>query len=459
MFTRFPHTSTARYYQRFHRRLLRLAVAVCAVFSVVNDPASASADALSRLAAATTPESVGMSSQRLGRIGKVFQAYVDRGEASGALALIARRGKLAYLESWGNRDRESGQPMTPDTIFRIYSMTKPITSVAIMMLHEEGHFFLDDPVSEYLPELATLSVQTEKIDPTVGTRKVATAAMESEMTIRDLLRHTAGFSYGFFGDTEVDKMYRQRGVLVEDDTIADTVNKLRDIPLRYEPGQRWHYSVSIDVLGRLIEVVSKQPLDQFFRERIFKPLQMNDTGFSVPSDKRERFAQLYKPAGLESSREAFLEEEYSKQIEVLEWEDIGGYGDDVTHFSGGGGLVSTAEDYWRFCQMMLNGGQLNGHRLLSRKSVELMTSDHLNGIPGFDRPGCSFGLGFMVVKDLGEAGSLGSPGVFSWGGAAGTRFWIDPQEELIGIFMVQILPHRTRMGDEFRLLTYQAIAD
>ena len=455
----FKRCSPTRFVAASRRAQHRTVIALWMALSVTVSSSTLWADSLSAIATAT-PEKVGLSPARLERIGKTFQAYVDRGEAAGALALIARRGKVAYVESWGDRDREADQPMTADTIFRIYSMTKPITSVAVMMLHEEGHFFLTDPITDFLPELANLQVQSESRDPITGEKLITISQATRPITILDLLRHTAGFSYGFFGDTQVDEIYRRRGVLVEDKTIAETVDKLSDIPLRFEPGRRWHYSVSVDVLGRLIEVVSKQSLDQFLRERMFEPLSMNDTGFFVPASKRDRLAQLYKPAGLKVSREAFLDDEkISKQIEVLNSEDVSSFSDATTHFSGGGGLVSTAADYLRFCQMMLDGGQLHGRRVLSRKTVELMTSDHLNGIPGFDRPGRSFGLGFQVVKDLGASGSLGSPGVYAWGGAAGTRFWIDPQEELIGIFMVQIMPHRTRMGDEFRLLTYQAIDD
>ena len=403
-----------------------------------------------------SPEDAGFSPSRLARIDLTFQNYVDRKEAAGAVALIARRGKVAYLQTWGDRDREQQKPMTEDTIFRIYSMSKPITSVAVMMLYEEGHFFLDDPVAKFLPELAGMQVQTERRDPKTGEVTTETRSAKRPITIRDLLRHTAGLTYGFFGDSEVDRAYRSQGILIDEDTIAQTVQKLGKIPLRFEPGDRWHYSVSVDVLGRLIEVVSNKPLDEFLRQRIFDPLGMGDTGFQVPESKRDRLAQLYTPKGTEASREAFLKgSPPTKEIEVLESNELSSYDESATHFSGGGGLVSTAADYWRFCQMMLNGG----HRILSRKSVELMTSDHLHGISGFARSGSTFGLGFAVTTDVGQAGSLGSVGSFSWGGAAGTRFWIDPQEELIGIFMVQILPHRTRMGEEFRLLTYQSIAD
>ncbi len=406
------------------------------------------------------PEEVGLSPDRLERINKTFEGYIDRKEAAGALALIARRGKIGYMQTWGDRDREAGKGMTEDTIFRIYSMSKPITSVAVMMLYEEGHFFLDDPVARFLPELAKMQVQIETRDPATGAVTIENKPATRQITIRDLLRHTAGLSYGIFGNTQVDQQYRAAGILAEDKTIADTVEKLGGIPLRFEPGTHWHYSVSVDVAGRLVEVISGQSFDKFLQERLFDPLGMVDTGFVVPEEKWDRFSVLYTPKGTEVDREAFLRGGPStKEIEPLESNDLSDFAEGSTYFSGGGGLVSTARDYLRFCQMMLDGGQLDGTRFLSRKSVELMTSDHLDGITGFSRGGSTFGLGFAVTTDVGKSGSLGSVGSFAWGGAAGTKFWIDPEEDLIGIFMVQILPHRTRMGDEFRLLTYQAIND
>ncbi len=405
------------------------------------------------------PESVGLSSERLNRIDTVMQGYVDREEAAGAVALIARRGKVAYLKSWGHQDREAGTAMNDDTIFRIYSMSKPITSVAVMMLHEEGHFFLDDPVAKFLPEFTDMLVQTETVDSKTGEVNTEDNPAKRPITIRDLLRHTAGLSYGIFGNTKVDQQYRELGVLTDDKDLSELVEKLGKIPLRFQPGTRWHYSVSVDVASRLVEVVSGMPFDQFLNQRVFNPLSMHDTGFRVPSAKASRFSVLYTPKGQPTGREAFLKEgPRTKLIEPLVSEDLGDFGEDTTFFSGGGGLVSTAHDYLQFCQMMLYGGKLNGHRILSRKSVELMTTDHLHGIKGFGGSE-TFGLGFAVLTHLGRGGKLGTEGTFDWGGAAGTKFWIDPEEDLIGIFMVQILPHRTRMGEEFRLLTYQAIDD
>ena len=405
------------------------------------------------------PEQIGLSVERLERIDNKISGYIDRQEAAGAMALIARDGKIGYVETWGHRDRESGAEMTEDTIFRIYSMTKPITSVAVMMLYEEGHFFLNDPVAKFLPELAKMEIQTESRDPETGEVKLETRTATNPIRIRDLLRHTAGFTYGIFGNTAVDKEYRTEGILAADEDIAETVTKLGKIPLRFEPGTRWHYSVSVDVAGRLVEVVSGKTLEEFFQQRIFEPLGMVDTGFRVSAEKRERFATLYTPKGTVANREAFISQgPMTKEIEPLNADDLSSYGESTTYFSGGGGLASTARDYLRFCQMMLNGGTLHGQRLLSRKTVELMTTSHMQGIEGF-RDASSFGLGFSIVEDVGGTAELGSKGTYAWGGAAGTKFWIDPKEKMIGIFMVQILPHRTRMGDEFRHLAYQAIDD
>ncbi len=410
--------------------------------------------------ATVAPVQVGLSAKRLQRIDDHIQGYIDRQEAAGALALIARRGKIAYVKQWGERDREAGKPMSADTIFRIYSMSKPITTAAVMMLLEEGHFFLNDPVAKFLPEFAEMQVQTETIDPNTGEVKLETKPATRPITIRDLLRHTAGFTYGIFGNTQVDQQYREAGILIKSVSLAETTKKLGRIPLRFEPGTQWHYSVSVDVAGRLVEVVSGLSFDEFLRQRLFDPLGMVDTDFQVPSYKRERLARLYTPKGTAvDRRDAFLTAPQSKQIVPMPVSpDMSDFDETTVFLSGGGGLVSTASDYWRFCQMMLEGGQLNGTRVLSRKSVELMTADHMTGIKGLGN-GSTFGLGFGLLQDIGQAAKLGSPGTYDWGGAAGTKFWIDPKEELIGIFMVQILPHQTKMGEEFRQLTYQAVAD
>ena len=423
----------------------------------------ASADGLPK----ATPEQVGLSEERLARITEKMNEDVENGELRGALAMVARNGRVAYFETAGMSDTEKKIPMTEDTIFRIYSMSKPITSVAVMMLFEEGQFFLTDPVSKFLPEMGGLGVIVDQegggdgpvfnlpegepgeIDPeATNLPDVTTVEAHRDMTIQDLLRHTAGLTYGFFGNSEVDQLYTQMGILTADKTIADTVAKLGKVPLKNQPGEVWHYSVAIDVLGRLVEVVSGQPFDDFLDERIFGPLGMEDTGFWVPDEKLDRFAQLYTAApegnGVVPSP-AFFSQNFVN---------------DPTHFSGGGGMVSTASDYLRFCQMMLNGGELDGERILSRKTVELMTTDHTSQIENsLHAGGYGFGLGFAVAQDLGLAAIPTSVGEYNWGGAAGTKFWIDPQENLIGIYMVQILPHPYTFGDEFKILAYQAIAD
>jgi len=423
------------------------------------------------------PERVGMSSERLARLSTHMHQAVEDGVMVGGLGVIARNGQVVYRETYGLADREAGKPMTDDAIFRIYSMSKPITSLAVMMLYEEGHFFLNDPVARYLPELANLEVAVSTADGG-GTRTTSdgttsraegdpdasppgqTRKPRRQPTIRDLLTHTAGFTYGAFGNTEVDQRYREAELLSDDLTLEEFTTRLGKIPLQYEPGTRWHYSVSVDVQGRLVEAVSGMRFGEFLEKRIFAPLGMVDTSFVVPDEKWPRVAQIYSPEGTPEGIDAFLAANDSTTLVVSSDSVNAGYRSGASFESGGGGLVSTADDYLRFAQMMLNGGELGGVRLLSPKSVELMTVNHLGELPmGFDSRGVGFGLGFAVALDQGDIGELGSVGEYNWGGAAGTRFWIDPEEQLIGIFMVQSIPHRTRLGSEFKNLTYQAIVE
>lgn len=422
------------------------------------------------------PDREGLDPERLQRIATQMNARVADGTMVGGMGMIARHDKIVYVDTWGMRDREAGKPMTEDTIFRIYSMSKPVTSVAVMMLYEEGKFFLNDPVARYIPELADLEVAVSTADGqtraesdgtesrTFGTgdeTKVGLTRKPSRQpTIRDLLRHTAGFTYGVFGNTEVDQQYRQAQMLVGHPSLQDFVAKLGQLPLQYEPGSRWHYSVAVDVLGRLVEVTSGMKLGDFLQQRIFEPLGMKDTGFTVPPEKADRFAQLYSPKGTREGTEAWLSQPTSRELVVAQDFANRNFKPGATFQSGGGGLVSTAMDYMRFCQMLLNGGALDGVRLLSPVTIALMTTDQLEDVPaGFRRKGVTFGLGFAVTEDQGEVGEVGSVGEYNWGGAAGTRFWIDPQQDLIGIFMVQSLPHRTRLADEFKILTYQAVVE
>ncbi|MDH3205463.1 MAG: beta-lactamase family protein [Gemmatimonadota bacterium] len=393
-----------------------------------------------------TPEEVGLSSERLARVSEVFSGYADEGRMAGAVGMVVRHGKLAWVDAWGSRDVAEQDPMQADDIFRIYSMTKPITSVAVMMLYEEGLFFLDDPVGRYLPELANLPVA--KLAEATGPDDIPTERAARQMTIRDLLRHTSGLTYGTFSNTAVDQLYRRDDV-GNQTTLADMVTALSDVPLAYHPGTTWNYSLSTDVLGRLVEVLSGQTFDAFLRERIFEPLGMDDTGFFVRPADRDRFAQIYGHAG---GRGGPL---------TLEAQETGGYTPEVTRFSGGGGLVSTARDYSRFAQMLLNGGELDGYRILSPTTIDLMTTDHL-GDDGtsFLAPGWGFGLGFTIKNQPALDGLPDSVGTYYWFGVAGTSFWIDPDRDLIGIFMIQIRPNRdVNFRDQFKRLVYQAVVD
>jgi CubicO group peptidase (beta-lactamase class C family) len=387
------------------------------------------------------PEEVGLSSERLARLSTVTHAHVETGQLPGAVLLVARYGRIAYFESFGYRDRAASAPMTKAAIFRIASMTKPITSVAVMTLQEEGKLQIYEPVSRYLPELAKPKVGVEKTDPQTGQKAFDTAEAQREITIQDLLRHTSGLTYGTRGDGPVKQLYREAKIGDRDITNAELVTKLGQLPLLYQPGTRWEYGVSTDVLGRLVEVVSGKSLGEFFEERIFRPLGMQDTAFQVPADKLDRSAQPWQRPGAPptaSPRDVAIA--YAFQ-------------------SGGGGLVSTASDYLRFCSMLLNGGEWQGVRLLGRKTVEYMTADHLGTIP-YESPGMGFGLGFQVRREVGVARLPGSVGEYGWAGAAGTVFWIDPSEQLIAIYMVQVSAQdRTYFRNQFKSLVSQAIVD
>jgi len=389
------------------------------------------------------PEEVGLSSERLQRIDDVFGSYAEEGRTGGVVGMVLRHGKLAYTGVWGMRDVETGDPAEADDIYRIYSMTKPITSVAVMMLYEEGHFFLTDPVGRYIPELANLPVA--KLSEATSPDDIPTERGRP-ITIQDLLRHTSGLTYGLFSNSVVDQLYVRNRVQSQP-TLADMVTEMGKIPLMYQPGTVWQYSLSTDVLARLVEVISGQSFDDFLRERIFEPLGMDDTGFYVPASERDRFARSYGHQGAERT---------------LTLGDTMGFTRPPTNLSGGGGLVSTAHDYSRFAQMLLNGGELDGARILGRKTIELMTTDHLpEGVPtGFLSPGWGFGLGFTVKNEAGKDGMPGSVGNYYWFGVQGTSFWVDPEEDLIGIFMIQIRPNRdVEFRNQFKRLVYQAVIE
>lgn len=381
------------------------------------------------------PEEVGMSAARLERIAPVMQRWIDDGKIPGALTMIAREGRLVHFEKFGMQDVATAKPIEFDTIFRIYSMTKPITSVAVMMLYEEGHFQLNTPVSEFIPAFKDMKVFVNHGDAIVDT--------EREVTVKHLLTHTAGLIYGGDWVHPINDRYREADFYGGD--LEHMAQELGNIPLLHQPGDAWNYGMSTDVLGYLVEVVSGMPFSEFLKKRIFEPLGMVDTDFSVPEEKADRYATLYEPTE-------------DGSIQVLENAPVSS-GPLSFHHSGGAGLQSTAADYLRFCQMMLNEGELDGVRLLGRKTVELITMNHIpDDWQPLWRTGCGFGLGFAVVTDVADTHALGSLGTYSWGGLASTTFWIDPVEELIGILMTQLIGDAP-FHPQFRVLTYQAIID
>ena len=383
------------------------------------------------------PEDVGMSTSRLERMIPVMQGYVDAGKIPCALTMIAREGKLVHFEKFGMQDIAAAKPIQFDTIFRLYSMTKPITSIAVMMLYEEGHFQLTTPVSEFVPAFKDMKVYTEDGSAIVNA--------EREVTIKHLLTHTAGLIYeSDREDHPIDQRYEDADLYGGD--LASMIQKLGDIPLLHQPGSAWKYGMSTDILGYLVQVVSGMPFETFLKTRIFNPLGMNDTGFSVRVENANRYSKVYE----------FGEDGNLQQIEKVH----AATGPLSFFHSGGGGLQSTAADYLRFCQMVLNGGELEGVRLLGRKTVELITMDHIsNDWRPNQRTGSGFGLGFAVVTDVADTHTLGSLGTCGWGGMASTTFWIDPVEALIGVFMTQLVGADSPFHAQFRTLTYQALTE
>jgi CubicO group peptidase (beta-lactamase class C family) len=399
------------------------------------------------------PEDVGLSSERLERIDGWMRRLVGDGKLAGVQTLVMRRGHVAWQRECGMADLARAKPMARDTIVRIYSMTKPLTSVAVMMLYEEGRFQLDDPISRFLPCFRDMRVLTG------GSRgKWDSVPAERDITFRDLLTHTSGLTYGFMESTLVDAMYRDRGVdfQTSDRSLGEVVELAASLPLVAQPGAEWNYSIATDVLGHLVAVISGRPFEDFLRERIVAPLGMVDTDFHVPREKLARFAANYTRG--EDGRPKLVDDPLESR-----------YGTPRKLCSGGGGLVSTAADYVRFCRVMLNKGELDGVRLLGRKSVELMTTNHLRGDmadmgqPRFSESpyyGIGFGLGFSVMLDPAKAQILGTPGEYAWGGAASTAFWIDPAEDMAVILLTQLMPSSTYpIRRELRVLAYQAIVD
>jgi len=393
------------------------------------------------------PEDVGLSSERLQRLSDVLQDYVDDGRLAGAVALVARSDMVVYLESFGYRDLESRSPMHEDAIFRIASQTKALVSVGIMMLQEQGLLLITDPVGKYLPEFQSTTVAEPRDD---GGYEVVEA--ERPITIRHLLTHTSGISYGdgVAADRWADAGIQGWYFAGRDEPIGSTVARMAALPFDAQPGERWIYGYSTDILGAVIERVSGLALDEFLRTRILEPLGMYDTHFYLPEEKRDRLAVVYS-----ATEDGAIERAPDPAGMVGQ----GAYVDGPRKsFSGGAGLLSTASDYARFLQMMLNGGELDGTRILSRKTVELMTVDHLRDLQLSD--GVGFGLGFSVVKDLGARGLPGSVGEFGWGGAYHSVYWVDPDEQLVVVYLTQLIP-ANGIDDhgKLRALVYQALDD
>ncbi len=383
------------------------------------------------------PETVGLSADKLGKIDEKVTQLIEEKKLAGCVVAVARRGQIAYLKAFGVRNKATGEPMEEDTIFRIYSMSKSIATAAALALVDEGKLELDAPVAKYLPELAKVRVFTAEGEPPVQPKRA--------MTVRDLMRHTSGLTYGFFGDTEVDKAYRKANVLVG--TLEELPQKLGELPLLDHPGERWVYSVASDVLGRLVEVASEHSFESFLEKRFFEPLQMRDTGFHVPRDKVSRFAANHGP-----------------ELVIADHPEKSRFLKPPAMASGGGGLVSTTRDYLRFLQMIAQGGTFEGKRYLKKETVALMTSNQLpESIPCIGisdkRPGVGFGLGFSVR--IGNSGwdSAAPIGEYGWGGAASTHYWVSPKDELIVVTMEQTVPFNFNLEFGLKKVIYDAIID
>ena len=383
------------------------------------------------------PEDAGFSSERIARITHFFQSEVDKGAIPGAVVIVARNGKVAYHQAVGYQDREKKTPMKLDAIFRIYSMTKPIATVAVMMLAEEGKIDLLAPASQYLPELKDLKVGVEKTDPATGKTVLSLEPTQRPMTVQDLLRHTSGFVYGPLGNSLVYQAYNEADFFDRGRTLEELVTKLSKLPLAHQPGSTWEYGMSVEVLGRIVEVVSGMPFDRFIEERITKPLGMHDTAFYLDASQAARATEPQVDSATGKRPEYDNIEDYTKEKVKL--------------FSGGNGMLSTAPDYARFCQMLVNGGELDGVRFLSPKTLAVMTSDQIpqgaervvmrQVVPDLvplPEMGQGFGLGFAVRTDVGHTPISGSVGDYFWAGAAGTYFWVDPQEKMYVVMMLQL---------------------
>lgn len=397
----------------------------------------------------------GLSLDRLNRLDTHLQkTYIDSGKLPGTLTLVARRGEIACVKASGLMDIERNKPVERDTIFRIYSMTKPVTSIALMQLYEQGRFLLDDPVHKYIPGWKNLRVYQSGLWPMFVTKPASTT-----MTIRDLFTHTSGLTYGFMNRTNVDAAYRELKLdFGRDLTLDKLVEHLADLPLEFSPGTAWNYSVATDVLGYLVQLLSGKPLDEYFQDHIFGPLGMADTGFWVPDEKLRRFAAcyLYQPGD---------------SMKLMDDPETSRYRERPAYLSGGGGLVSTIDDYFRFAQALAQGGHYDGVRIIGRKTLEFMTLNHLPGnqdLPGLsvgpfsETPyaGNGFGLGFSVKTDVAKSHTCGSVGEYGWGGLASTNFFVDPVEDLVAIFMTQLIPSSSYpVRQELRAIINGALVD
>ena len=425
------------------RQSAGIAVGLAGVVAAVLAPAALAQDDAEAHAGlpVASPGAVGMSADALDRIAPAMQAYVDDGRLAAVMTMVARRGQVVHWDAVGTRDTATGDPLERNDIFRIYSMTKPVTSVAVMILVEEGRVALADPVSKFVPELADVQVLTDG-----GDRVPA----EGPITVEHLLTHTSGLTYGLFGDSAVDRLYNQANPLRLAEGLEDFTRRVAELPLLASPGTRWNYSVSTDVLGRVVEVASGQAFDAFVEARILGPLGMDDTAFWVPAEKRGRFMANYAKVG--------------DRLVVADSPVDGQYTRPPAFPSGGGGLTSTASDYIRFAQMLLAGGSLEGVRILAPETVAKMRTNHLPDalvpidLGTYISPGYGFGLGFAVMVDPGASPEPDNDGVFRWAGAANTFFWIDPEAELVGMVWTQFTPFAAYdLEREFQTLVYGAI--
>ena len=409
----------------------------------------------------TKAERVGMSSDRLERITQMTQQYVDEGKLAGVITMVARDGKLVHFEAVGNKGADDPRPLEKDDLFRIYSMTKPITATAAMQLYEQGKFHMNDPVHKFIPEFKDLTVLNEDGEQ---------VPVKNHMTMQQLLSHTTGLSYGFDPVNDpVDKLYVEAKLWEHEnlDALMQTVSKL---PLKFEPGSAWHYSIAVDVTGAVIERISGQSFDEYLEEHIFDPLDMDDTFFQLPAEKKSRFLpnHSWDP---KNNKLVAMNPELLIQMGATEKSAMFNF-DEVSLYSGGGGLISTAMDYLKFAEMMRNGGELDGVRVLGEKTVKYMAKNHLTAsitasgtgespvsILGQRDMGAGFGLGFGVVTDTVKAGVLGSNGEFNWGGAAGTVFWIDPVEEMVVVGMIQLMGSPWSLRSDLKVAAYQAITE